>query len=151
MLFLLLLPPNDLEILYAAVDSACRGGRCEFSENIRANGGFSSHLIDYIRFKYSNPLPCTTFINVVDSRVVYARSLWRIRRTATFKALVSGCGIREEIKGVYSDHIMPHEVQNVRVEGISPEKTPSWGVFEILVSSAVVFVILYAFYTIEGG
>ncbi len=151
MLFLLALPPSDLEILYAAVDSACKG-RCVLSANTLFSGAnVPEAMYDYLRLRYTDTtLTCTTRVNVVDARVVYRKTFWNVKRTASFRAIVSGCGFTGEVFGTYDDHVSASDINAVRVPGISPSEIPTGGPMEILVSAAVVFGILYAFYTIEG-
>jgi len=151
MLFLLVLPPSDLEILYAAADSACRG-KCVLSANTLFSGtNVPKAMYDYLSLQYTDTtLACTTRVNVVDARVVYKKTFWNVKRTASFRALISGCGFTGEVSGTYEDHVSTSDLNAVRVPGVSPSETPSGGPMEILVSAAVVFGILYAFYTIEG-
>ncbi|NPA80870.1 MAG: hypothetical protein GXO29_07485 [Thermotogae bacterium] len=148
---MLALLPNDLEILYAAVDSAC-GGRCRLSpQTVFVGQGIPKVLFDYLKMRYTDTtLTCTTYVNITDGRVVYRRSLWRVNRIASFRALIKGCAYEGEVVGKYSDFVMPYELDEVKVPEISPPTTPSGGLVEVLVSAAVVFGVLYAFYTIEG-
>ena len=151
MLLLLALPPNDLEILYAAADSAC-AGRCVLSRTTVFNGsGVPRALYDYLLLKYADTtLTCTTHVNVADARVVYRRNLWRVERMASFRAIVSGCGFSGDVSGTYRDFVSPSDLNAVKVPEVSPSPPPSGGILEIVVSAAVVFGVLYAFYTIEG-
>ena len=151
MLLLFALPPNDVEILYAAVDSACKG-RCVLSTRTFVVGeGVPRSLSDYLLLRYTDTsLSCTTKVNVADARVVYRRKLWGIERIASFRAIVSGCGFSGDVSGTYRDRISPSDVGAVKVEGVSPPEPPPGGTLEMLVSAAVVFGVLYAFYTIEG-
>ncbi|NPB03298.1 MAG: hypothetical protein GXO39_02645 [Thermotogae bacterium] len=151
MILLLSVIPNDLEILYAAVDSACAKG-CILSKNVVFSGmRIPPSVTSYIRLRYGDTtLSCTTYVNVMDIRVVYGKHLWMIERTATFRALVKGCGFGKLLSGMYRDRLMPYRLDEVKVEGISPNEVPSGSLLEMILSGAVVFGVLYAFYTIEG-
>ncbi len=151
MLLLLALPPNDLEILYAAADSAC-ASRCVLSRSTVFSGsGVPRALYDYLLLKYvDTTLTCTTHVNVMDARVVYRRNLWRVERIASFRALVSGCGSSKNVIGTYRDLVSTSDLDAVKVPEVSPAEGPQGGTLELLISAAVVFGVLYAFYTIEG-
>ncbi len=151
MLLLLALPPNDLEILYAAVDSACTG-RCVLSQRTVFSGaGVPRSLYDYLLLRYADTtLTCTTHVNVMDARVVYRKNLWRVERIASFRALLSGCGSSKNVSGTYRDMVSPSDLDAVKVPEVSPSEGPRGGTLEVLISAAVVFGVLYAFYTIEG-
>ncbi len=144
--------PNDLEALYMAVDSACSKG-CEITRTVRFSGIEIPSVKEYILMKYAtSQQPCTTFVNILRSNVMYDFSWFRYDRTAEFKMMVKGCDGRLLLySSTYRDKIPLSKVKYMYVEGVSPDvsiSTPSY--FEVAVSTIVVLGVLYAFYTIEG-
>lgn len=144
--------PNDLEVLYYALDSACVKG-CEFGGYLEFSGIRNPQLENYILLKYTNTLPtCTTRINIISSRVSYSFSWINYKREAEVKMIVKSCDGKVAYRyGKYSDRVPFNRTNDVRVSGISPDIstiTPSY--FEIGITSLIVLGILYAFYVIEG-
>ncbi|MEO0195097.1 MAG: hypothetical protein ABIL88_02425 [candidate division WOR-3 bacterium] len=144
--------PNDLEVLYYALDSACAFG-CDFNGYIEFSGIRNPQLENYVLLKYLNISPeCTTRINIISSRVSYSFSWINYKREAEVKMIIRSCDRKVAYRyGKYSDRVPFNRTNDIRVPGISPDIntiTPSY--FEIGITSLMVLGILYAFYVIEG-
>ena len=144
--------PNDLEVLFYAVDSACSRG-CPLEGFLFFYGTRNQQIENYLSMRYlSNSQNCTTKVGLLSGRVYYDFSLINYRRTADVKMVIRSCdGTVLYRYGKYSDRVPINRVKDVFVEGVSPDLSqivPSY--FEAGITALLVLGILYAFYTVEG-